>query len=129
MRYLICVLVLVSFGFAKDRQWEEAKVVKVTTSDMGTNSFILPLGSGLYGGTRNMSQSFYWLRTEKYTYAIPIQFIGHWGYPPLPLTVGGSARISVDNSKQMHIIDDDGKTRKVRIAARQVTQPAEEGHQ
>ena len=62
----------------------------------------------------------YWLRTEKYTYIIPNYCkantvgIQWWLY----LTLGGETKISVDSARTLHVIDDEGKERKVHIIQR-----------
>jgi hypothetical protein len=41
----------------------------------------------------------------------------------LYLTVGGQAKISIDSARTMHVIDDEGKDRKVHIIQRIANQP------
>ncbi len=67
----------------------------------------------------------YWLKTEKYTYVIPnyvkANMIGiqWWLY----LTVGGQTKISIDSARTVHVIDDEGKDRKVHVIQRMVNEP------
>ncbi len=67
----------------------------------------------------------YWIKTDKYTYVIPnyakanMVGIQWWLY----LTVGGQTKISIDSARTMHVIDDEGKDRKVHIIQRMLNEP------
>jgi len=67
----------------------------------------------------------YWIKTDKYTYVIPNYAkanavgIQWWLY----LTVGGQTKISIDSARTMHVIDDEGKDRKVHIIQRVANEP------
>jgi len=133
MKRLGCVLlflVFVPLGFAKLREWQTATVLKQITDGTETEAVVVPLpGGGAVGESTTTSgkhmRGGYWLKTDKFTYVIPnyakanMVGIQWWLY----LTVGGQAKISIDSVRTMHVIDDEGKDRKVHIIQRIANQP------
>ena len=123
---VLLFLVFVPLGFAKPRDWQTASVLKQITDGTETEVVVAPLpGGGAVGEStttfgRHM-RGVYWLKTDKFTYVIPnyakanMVGIQWWLY----LTVGGQAKISIDSARTMHVIDDEGKDRKVHIIQRE----------
>jgi hypothetical protein len=106
-------------------EWEKANVVKADFTGSEIEAAAVPLrGAGAVGESSTSSgkhrRGVYWLRTDKYTYVIPnyckanMLGIQWWLY----LTLGGQAQISVDSARTLHVIDDEGKDRKVHIIQR-----------
>ena len=133
MKRLGCVLlflVLAPLAFAKPREWQTATVLKQISDGTETEAVVVPLpGGGAVGESTTTSgkhmRGVYWLKTDKFTYVIPnyakanMVGIQWWLY----LTVGGQAKISIDSARTMHVIDDEGKDRKVHIIQRIANQP------
>lgn len=119
---LLAVLLLAPVATAKPRQWQEAKVLKMTTDQAGTQAVVLPVGGGLYGASVPISRAFYWIRADKITYVIPNYSNGWLIQRWLVLTIGGTVKISADGNN-LHILDDDGKDRTVRIVMKVANEP------
>jgi hypothetical protein len=118
---------------AESRQWQTATVTKADFGGTDTEAVAVPLpGGGAVGESSSSSgkhnRGVYWLKTDKYIYVIPnyckANFVGiqWWLY----LTVGGETKISVDSARTMHVIDDEGKDRKVHIIQRIANEPAKD---
>jgi hypothetical protein len=138
MRRYIVVAVLFVLVLAGNRlalgkapEWEKAKVIKADFTGAETEAVAVPLpGGGAVGESSTSSgkhrRGVYWLRTDKYTYVIPnyckanMVGIQWWLY----LTLGGETKISVDSARTLHVIDDEGKDRKVHIIERIANQTA-----
>lgn len=105
-------------AFAGQRVWEDAKVLRATTSESGAQAIVIPMGAGTYGAAVPSRSTFFWLQTHDYTYVIPSASKGVWVNWWLHLTIGGTTKISVDGATTLHIIDDTGKERKVSIFQR-----------
>ncbi|HYL15254.1 MAG TPA: hypothetical protein VEV41_19605 [Terriglobales bacterium] len=123
-------LLFAPLTFAQPRDWQIATVVKADSGGTETEAVAVPLpGGGAVGESSTSSgkhrRGVYWLKTDKYTYVIPnyckANFVGiqWWLY----LTVGGQTKISVDSARTLHVIDDEGKDRKVHIIQRIANQP------
>jgi len=133
MKRLGCVLlflVFVPLAFAKPLEWESASVLKLVSGGTETEAVVVPLpGGGAVGESTTTSgkhmRGVYWVKTDKFTYVIPnyvkanMVGIQWWLY----LTVGGQTKISIDSARTMHVIDDEGKDRKVHIIQRIANQP------
>ena len=115
---------------AKPREWQAATVLKLVSGGTETEAVVVPFPGG--GGVGESSTSsgkhargVYWLKTDKYTYVIPnyckanLAGIQWWLY----LTVGGQTKISVDSARTLHVIDDEGKDRKVHVIERIANEP------
>jgi hypothetical protein len=111
---LIPLLLIVAVASAKDRRWQDATVLKLTTDEAGTQSIVLPLGNGAYGASSTVKRSFYWIKTDKITYVIHNYSNGAMVERWLLLTIGGPTTIAVDG-KNVHVLDDEGKDRTCRI--------------
>jgi hypothetical protein len=123
-------LALIPAAFAKPREWQTATVLKAVSNGSETEALAVPLpGGGAVGESTTTSgkhmRGVYWLQTDKFTYVIPnyvkanMAGIQWWLY----LTVGGQTKISLDSTRTMHVIDDEGKDRKVHIIQRMVNEP------
>ena len=123
-------LLFAPLTFAKSNEWETATVVKADSGGSETEAVAVPLpGGGAVGESSTSSgkhrRGVYWLKTDKYTYVIPnyckanVVGIQWWLY----LTLGGQAKISVDSARTLHVIDDEGKDRKVHIIQRIANEP------
>ncbi len=118
-------LLFVPLAFAESREWQTATVVKADFGGTETEAVAVPLPGGAVVGESSTSsgkhrRGIYSLKTDKYTYVIPnyckANFVGiqWWLY----LTLGGQTKISVDSARTLHVIDDEGKDRKVHIIQR-----------
>lgn len=128
---LITVLSSDPLALAKSPEWEKANVIKSDFSGSETEAVAAPIPGGSVVGESSTSsgkhrRGMYWLKTEKYTYMIPnyckanLVGIQWWLY----LTVGEETKISVDSARTLHVIDDDGKDRKVHIIQRIANEPS-----
>jgi len=128
--FVLLFLVFVPLVVAKPREWQTATVLKQITDGTETEVVVAPLpGGGAVGQSTTTSgkhmRGVYWLKTDKFTYVIPnyakanMVGIQWWLY----LTVGGQVKISIDSVRTMHVIDDEGKDRKVHIIQRIANQP------
>ena len=114
--------------FAKSNEWQTATVVKADFGGTETEAVAVPL-PGAVGESSTSSgkhrRGVYWLKTDKYTYVIPnyckanVVGIQWWLY----LTLGGQAKVAVDSARTLHVIDDEGKDRKVHIIQRIRNEP------
>jgi len=114
----LVVLLSVSAAVAKDRQWKDAKVAKITSDVSG--AVVVPLGTGLVGV--HIVRVFYWIETDETTYVIG-PAIGK--RQSLDVTLYGKTKIAIDG-RNAHILDDGGKDRKLPIAEKiaRTNQPA-----
>jgi hypothetical protein len=124
-------LLFAPLTFAKSPEWLTAKVIKAESGGTETEAVAVPLpGGGTVGEGSTSSgkhrRGVYWLKTEKYIYVIPnyckanLVGIQWWLY----LTLGGETKISVDSARTLHVIDDEGKDRKVHIIQRIANEPS-----
>ncbi len=128
MKALALSLLVILFAppmFAKSHEWQTATVVKADSGGSETEAVAVPLPRGGTVGESSTSsgthrRGVYWLKTDKYTYVIPnyckanVVGIQWWLY----LTLGGQTKIAVDSARTLHVIDDEGKDRKVHIIQR-----------
>lgn len=124
------LLLFVPLAVAKPREWQTATVLKAVTNGSETEAVVAPLpGGGAVGQSTTTSgkhmRGVYWIKTDQYTYVIPNYCksnaigIQWWLY----LTVGGQTKISIDSARTMHVVDDEGKDRKVHIIQRIANEP------
>jgi len=127
---VLVLLALVPLAVAKPREWQTATVLKAVSGGSETEAVVVPLpGGGAVGQSTTTSgkhmRGVYWIKTDQYTYVIPNYCksnavgIQWWLY----LTVGGQTKISIDSARTMHVIDDEGKDRKVHIIQRIANEP------
>jgi hypothetical protein len=99
---------------AKNREWKDATVVAVRTSSSGSAS--MPVGT--VSVTVPVNQTACWIKAGNITYVVscfPRAISNGWRCPNL--TVNGPTRIAIEG-RNAHILDDDGKDRKVPIIAK-----------
>lgn len=107
---------------AKDHKWQDATVLKLTTSKGGTVAVVVPMGDGFAGAAGQQTASFYWIKGEKITYVIHNYSEGAFIKPWLILTVGGPTKVAADG-KNLYVIDSEGKERKCRIIGQIANEP------
>jgi hypothetical protein len=115
---LFCSLVVA----AKDHKWQDATVLKLTTTEGGTVAVVVPMGNGIAGAAERQTASFYWIKGEKITYVIHNYSEGALIKPWLILTVGGPTKVAPDG-KNLYVIDTEGKERKCRILGQIANEP------
>jgi hypothetical protein len=102
---------------ANDRQWKDAKVANITSESGG--AAVVPLGGLLVGVP--ITKTFYWIQTDDTTYVLgPITTKRQL----LNVTLYGKTKIALDGHNA-HILDDDGKDKKLPIAQKIALTPAE----
>jgi hypothetical protein len=117
LRAFLVVLVLLSvtsFVGAKEREWQDATVTAFRSGDAGSATF--PVGTASV--TVPINQTAYWIKAGNTTYVIscyPRARANGWRCPNL--TVNGHTKIAIEG-RNAHILDDDGKDRKVPIIAK-----------
>lgn len=106
---------------AKDRQWIEAKVAKITSSIEDNGAVVGTVGTTVIGGRIQTTATYYWLDTGDITYVVAVTYTpmrsrlaqpngGH----PLNITLNGKTKIAIEGT-HAHILDDAGKDVKVPI--------------
>jgi hypothetical protein len=113
---LLIVLLSASVALAGPRQWKDAKVAKISSESGGAAA--APIGGMVVAVP--ITKTFYWIETEDTTYILgpaitKRQFLN--------LTLYGKTKIAIDGTNA-HILDDEGKDRKIRIAEKVARQPA-----
>lgn len=53
------------FAAAKDRKWQDAAVLKLSTSQGATVAVVVPVGNGLAGAAGQQTASFYWIKAKR----------------------------------------------------------------
>ena len=112
--FVLTVVLLVSNTFvaaAKPLQWQDATVL---------------VGGGLSTSSVRRTLALYWIKTDKITYVVSNVvsdysrglFMERW----LVLTAGGPTKIAIHGS-DIHIIDDEGKDRTVRVVWKIANKP------
>jgi hypothetical protein len=117
---------------AKDRQWREAKVAKITSSVENNGAVVGTVGTTVIGGQIQTTATYYWLDTGDITYVVAVTYTpmrsrlaqpngGH----PLNITLNGKTKLAIDGTNA-HILDDAGKDVKVPIVLKvaRADQPA-----
>ena len=106
---LIFALLCCTLAAAADtRQWKEAKVAKISSEAGG--AVVAPIGGMMVGVP--ITKTFYWIETEDTTYVLGPAITKR---QLLNVTLYGKTKISIDG-KNAHILDDEGKDRKIPIA-------------
>ena len=112
--FVLTVVLLVSNAFvaaAKPLQWQDATVL---------------VGGGLPSSGVRSTLALYWIKTDKITYVVSNVvsnyskglFTERW----LVLTAGGPTKIAIDG-RNIHIIDEEGKDRKVPVVWKIANKP------
>lgn len=102
---------------AAPRVWKDAKVVNIT-SERGGNA-VIPVNGALLGVP--MTKTYYWIETDDTTYILGPVIAKRQA---LNVTLYGKTKIALDGHNA-HILDDDGKDKKIRIARKIARTPAE----
>jgi hypothetical protein len=112
--FVLTVVLLVSNAFvaaAKPLQWQDATVL---------------VGGGLPSSAARSTLALYWIKTDKITYVVSNVvsdysrglFLERW----LVLTAGGPTKIAIAG-RNIHILDEEGKDRTVRVVWKIATKP------
>lgn len=112
--FVLAVVLLLSNAFvaaAKPLQWQDATVL---------------VGGGLSASSVRRTLALYWIKTDKITYVVSNVvsdysrglFMERW----LTLTAGGPTKIAIDG-RNIHVIDEEGKDRKVPVVWKIATKP------
>ena len=105
---LLFLLLFSSIALANTRQWKDAKVVNITSSGAGTVS--APVGTMTVRVP--ITRTFYWIETDDTTFVLGPAITKR---QLLNVTLYGKTKIAVDG-RNAHILDDDGKDKKIQIA-------------
>jgi hypothetical protein len=105
---LLAFLCLTAVAVAKPRDWKDAKVVNITSENGGAAA--VPIGTMIVGVP--ITKTFYWIQTEDTTYVLGPAITQR---QLLNVTLNGKTKIAVEG-RNAHILDDEGKDRKMNIA-------------
>lgn len=105
---ILFALLSASAALANTRQWKEAKVVKISSESGGAAA--APIGGMVVAVP--ITKTFYWIETDETTYILGPAITKH---QLLNVTLYGKTKIAIDGTNA-HILDDEGKDRKIRIA-------------
>ena len=123
---LALVILCASIALADNRQWKDAKVVKITSDSGGAAA----ASTGTIAVAVPITRTFYWIETEDITYVLgPV--VSPCGRvfrrcPYLNVTLYGKTKIAIDG-RNAHVLDDEGKDEKIPIAEKiaRTKEPAE----
>ncbi len=105
---LLFFLVCTSAVLANNRQWKEAKVVKISSESGG--AVAAPIGTMMVGVP--ITKTFYWIETEDIVYVLGPAITKR---QLLDVTLYGKTKIAIEG-KNAHVLDDEGKDRNMPIA-------------
>jgi hypothetical protein len=105
---LAFLLLCSSVAVANTRQWKDAKVANITSEAGGTVA--APIAGTMVRVP--ITKTFYWIETDDTTYVLGPAITKS---QILNVTLYGKTKIAIDG-KNAHILDDEGKDRKVPIA-------------
>lgn len=105
---LTFALLWASAVLAAPRVWKDAKVANITSERGG--AAVVPIGGALVGVP--ITRTFYWIETEDTTYVLGPVITKRQS---LNVTLYGKTKIALDGHNA-HILDDDGKDKKIPIA-------------
>ena len=106
---LLLVVLCASTVSAKDRQWKDAKVAKISSTVESDGAVVSRVGSTTVGGEIKTSAMYYWLETDDITYVVAVTYTP-WrsrmaqpnGGHPLNITLNGKTKIAIDGNKCTH---------------------------
>jgi hypothetical protein len=107
---------IASVSVAENREWQDAKLIKITSDMAGTAVIVEPIGTGLMGISVSDKRAFYWVETDHMIYVLPVLpgFCWHCKSSRLNMTVNRKTKIAVDGMKA-HILNDAGQDVKFSI--------------
>ncbi len=114
----IFALFCATLALANNRQWKDAKVVNIASDRAG--AIAIPIGPAVVAAP--ITRIYYWIQTDDTTYVLGPAISKR---QTLNVTLYGKTKIAVDG-RNAHILDDDGKDRKLPIAEKIARTPAEE---
>lgn len=114
---LILAILCATVALANDRQWKDAKVANITSQSGG--AVAAPIGTMIVGVP--ITKTFYWIETNDTTYVLGPAITRR---QLLNVTLYGKTKIVLDGHNA-HILDDDGKDKKIPIAQKIARTPAE----
>jgi hypothetical protein len=103
---ILCVSIASAQAWAKDHPWKNAKVIDITTEKNGPA--VVPVAA-LVGAPA--TRTYYWIQTDTMIYVLGRALSAH---QLLNVTLHGPTQIAIDGNTA-HILDDDGKDRKMPI--------------
>lgn len=105
---LLLLLLTIPLSAAKQRDWKDAKLTNIGSSDGGV--VVMPIGTGLYGG--HIQRSTYTFETSE------LLIYASDSHPrALNLTMNKVLKVAID-AKHLYVIDDSGKEIKLNIGAK-----------
>jgi hypothetical protein len=93
---------------AKNRNWQEAKVIKITSDRAGAAA--VPVGGTIFAVP--LTRVYYWVETKEVIYVLGPAFSKR---QQLDVTLYGKTKIAIEG-RDAHVLDDQGKDRKMHIA-------------
>jgi hypothetical protein len=115
---LIFAVLCSAFALAGNRDWKDAKVVNISSENGG--AIAAPVGTMMVGIP--ITKTFYWIQTDGITYILGPAMSRR---QLLNVTLNGQTKIAIDGHNA-HILDDDGKDKKMRIAEKIARPKADE---
>ena len=100
---IFAILVLNTAAYAKDRDWQDAEVMGVTSGTTG--ALAVPVGNMVYAAPT--TEQIFWIKSGDIVYGLRRIYMGH----PPNLTVHGHTKIAFEGHV-VHIFDDDKKDRR-----------------
>jgi len=104
---LIFAILCASVALGSDRLWKNAKVIKIS-SESGTG-WAAPRGTWNIRG--QVTKTYYWIETDDTVYVLGPSVTKEW----LKVTLHSTTKIVIDGGNA-HILDDEGKDKKMPIA-------------
>lgn len=92
----------------KNRNWQEAKVIKITSGRGG--AVAAPVGTMIFAVP--ITRTYYWIETKDLIYVLGPAISKR---QQLDVTLYGKTKIAVEG-RDAHVLDDEGKDRKMHIA-------------
>ena len=115
-----CTVALAKDRPGKDHPWKDAKVIDITTEKGG--AVVVPVAAVL--GSSPVTKTYYWIQTEDTIYVLgPVLTRSRL----LNVTLHGPTKVAIDGNNA-HILDDEGKDKKIAIAEK-IARPKSEDPQ
>jgi hypothetical protein len=115
---LMVLILFSSVAVANTSQWKDAKVTKISSE--GGGAVAVPVGAMMVGVP--ITKTFYWIETDDTVYVLGPAISKR---QMLNVTLYGTTKIAIDG-KNAHILDDEGKDRKMPIAEKIARAKAED---